>query len=84
MNSEEIRHIVQTGKLGGYSIGGGFLQVQWTTPQLEQGEFYLFKFTSANNELVSVNKIKTNYHYTRKQARKYVPMINSRIKSLLH
>lgn len=82
MIPNEITHIIQTGKLSGYSIGGGFLQVQWKTPQLEQGEFWLFKFTSADNKLVSVKCITTRYVYRRVQANKYVPMINSLINSL--
>ncbi|WP_298761645.1 hypothetical protein [uncultured Psychroserpens sp.] len=83
MIQEEIKHIILKGKLSGYSIGGGFLQVQWTSPELEQGEFWLFKFTSADNKLVSVSKINTRYVYTRRQARKYVPMIEDLVINLL-
>lgn len=84
MTLEEIEHIIQTGKLSGYSIGGGFLKVQWKTPQLEQSEFWLFKFTSADNKLVSVKCISTRYAFTRWQARKYVPMIEGLINGLVN
>lgn len=83
MTQTEIEHIIQTGKLSGYSISSGFIQVQWTTPELEQGEFWLFKFTSANNKLVSVDRIRTRYYYTKHQARKYVPMIKDLMKSII-
>ncbi|MFD2916840.1 hypothetical protein ACFS29_14390 [Psychroserpens luteus] len=83
MTPSEIKHIIKIGKLRGYSIGGGFLQVQWTTPQLEQGEFWLFKFTSADNKLLSVKNVSTSYPFTRWQARKYVPMIEGIMNDLL-
>jgi hypothetical protein len=83
MTLEEIEHIIKTGKLSGYSIGGGFLQVQWTTPQLEQSEFWLFKFTSADNKLLSVKNVSTSYPFTRWQARKYVPIIEGLINGLI-
>lgn len=82
MNPSQIKHIIETGKLSGYSIGGGFLQIQWTTPELEENEFWLFKFTSLDNKLISVNRIKTRYVFTRRQARKYVPMIDGIMNSL--
>ena len=84
MTSEEIEYIIQTGKLSGYSIGGGFLQVQWTTPELDESEFWLFKFTDIDNKLISVNRIKTRYTFTRWKARKYVPMINDIMCDLLN
>ncbi|WP_456442109.1 hypothetical protein [Psychroserpens sp.] len=83
MTPEEIKHIIQTGKLSGYNIGGGFLQVQWTTPDLDDGMFWLFKFTSADNKLVSVSMITTRYVFRRIQARKYVPVIEGIMNDLI-
>lgn len=62
MTPDETSHIIQTGILSGYSIGGGFLQVQWTTPKLKQGEFWLFKFTSADNNYYQLKMYQLAIH----------------------
>ena len=51
MNPSEIKHIIETGKLKGYVVTGGFLDVYWHTPELKDNMYWLFKFTSVTHHL---------------------------------
>ena len=82
MNSEEISHIIKTGKLSGYMLVSGFLHVQWKTPDLNDNEYWMFTFLSTNDKLMSVEKVTPYRSYRKRQARKYAPKINALMNSL--
>ncbi len=84
MNSKEIKHIISTGKLKSHVVTGGFLDIYWKTPDLEEFTYWLFKFTSIDNKLISVKKITPSGIYRKYKAKRYVPMIETLMNDLLN
>ena len=83
MTTTEISHIIQSGKLSGYHISGGFILVQWKTDELKDGEYWLFKFLSANDKLISVKRTTPSWIFKKWQAKRYAYRINDLIHSLV-
>lgn len=78
-----IKQIILTGSLKSYWIDANFIEVYWSHPSLEINNYYLFKFTTLKQDLISVKQITAVEVPRRYKMKKMQPMVNSIMQELL-
>ena len=71
-----ITQIIRTGSLKSYWIDANFIEVYWSHPSLEINNYYLFKFTTLKQDLISVKQITALAVPSRYKMKKMQPMLN--------
>ena len=79
---ESLSKIIEDGKLKTYHFGTSFIEVYWEHEELETGSYYLFMFSTANQKLLEVKKVKPKYLPVKRRAKQMNPLVLSMMESL--
>jgi len=83
LTTTTIKQIIETGTLKSYWIDSSFIEVYWSHPSLEINNYYLFKFTTLKQDLISVKQITAVEIPRRYKMKKMQPMVNGIMQELL-
>ncbi|MEX1003046.1 MAG: hypothetical protein WDZ35_13090 [Crocinitomicaceae bacterium] len=80
----QIPKIINNGKLKTYHQSTSFLQVYYTHPDLPEGSYYVFVFTTLKYELIETKTITTQRLPIKYRAKTTGPLVMQLMRQLAH